>query len=406
MPVGTQIPLKQLVNDSNDSNDSNNSKSSVSLSPVIGQAIGFAGNQPLPEKIQIHRGSKPKGAPTAIGRLMKPSLAAPENLPINIAFETRDRLVSLINRPETFGERLKRNNYQLRHDAEREAYHASLFNKNKEYVQETPLVASLVWPSTSNRTKMKLTVEQKQKLLELGHPELIPGSNVSGYDRYDTIQRAIAFLENPELNNESENNGGELTKKEINELIKFGAIDLIPLPLIQGGWRVQMIETALAFLDNPNISDKERQLLIEYGRSDLIPGDVLANRYHEILDARDFLESMKPEETKEENESLNSENMEYIRRLASLTEEEKERLIELDVAHLIPGPEVQGYDMYSAVDAARDYLREQDGIASSGSRSSSSRSSSSRSSNTRSSNSKSSRQSEESKSLNNSGSNE
>ena len=56
--------------------------------------------------------------------------------------------------------------------------------------------------------------------------------------------------------------------------------------------------------------------------------------------------------------SLSDEGRATIARMANLTQEEIERLTQLEMGHLIPGPEIQGYDRWYAVSDARDVLQQ------------------------------------------------
>jgi hypothetical protein len=70
----------------------------------------------------------------------------------------------------------------------------------------------IVWaPSVLRENLVELTQEEIDKLIELGKEYLIPGPEIAGYDRYNTIQRARFILENPnhvESESVSNNNYG------------------------------------------------------------------------------------------------------------------------------------------------------------------------------------------------------
>lgn len=82
-----------------------------------------------------------------------------------------------------------------------------------------------------------------------------------------------------------------LSPSELTHLRIYDAQRLIPTPHLGDTLleRIDKIDTARYFLQDPDISEDERELLIQYGREDLIPGPEFTNRFDKILAVRDFL---------------------------------------------------------------------------------------------------------------------
>ena len=128
--------------------------------------------------------------------------------------------------------------------------------------------SGIVWaPSALRENLIELTQQEKDVLTEMGEARLIPGSDVAGYDRFNILQRARFFLQNP--------NGVEAE--------------------------------SVGSTNSYNLSSSERA---------------------------------------------------DIERMANLTPEEIERLRDLGLENMAPGPEVQGYDRWEAISEIRDVLRD------------------------------------------------
>jgi len=104
---------------------------------------------------------------------------------------------------------------QLRPNVTRRAWTSEL---NKETAAASRNAAAgqryrgIVWaPSVLRENLVELTQEEIDKLIELGKQHLIPGPQIAGYDRYNTLQRARFILEHPnyvEAESGSNNNYG------------------------------------------------------------------------------------------------------------------------------------------------------------------------------------------------------
>jgi hypothetical protein len=183
----------------------------------------------------------------------------------------------------------------------------------------------MVWaPSVLRENLVELTQQEKDRLTELGKQHLIPGPEIAGYDRYNTIQRARHVLEHPnhdEHYNSNWSSGSNSHSPQSNHSYVFN-------------------------------SESEP----DTGYAQIVrPGNTTTYNPPEVVSLRGILPNMS-------NNSYNS-NDERVHDLFTLTEEEMERLrgygeegiVLLDYATM-PG---ERFSTMSQVSRARDFLRKQ-----------------------------------------------
>jgi len=171
----------------------------------------------------VPRGHKQTLLKEAVAVPVKVKTALAEPAPPNWGrmYEITERLQPRVMRAPTVSEMNKQETWRLR-------------NAGRRTGNQIP--HALAWaPSALRQNIQELTNGEITALIQINKEHLIPGPEVTGYDRYDAIQRARYVLEHGSQTHDSHETNQirepvELTAEEIQGLIDMGLQQPLPIP--------------------------------------------------------------------------------------------------------------------------------------------------------------------------------